>query len=188
MSRNFISKVRMKDRRQMKRFTGVIVLQVLVVFWVGWFMVCEVAAAEVCKYSDGRPGAVLRMEAKDYGIVLRYGDGPKKCDIYGARDVWVYEAGGRYYMHYDAAGEKGWLCSLAVSKDLVNWQKKGTILDLGKPGEEDSKGACYGVTYYDGKGWHMFYLGTPNTSKPPDRVPAFPYLTMKAKSNSPAGP
>ena len=48
----------MKDRRQMKRFTGVIVLQVLVVFWVGWFMVCEVAAAEVCKYSDGRPGAV----------------------------------------------------------------------------------------------------------------------------------
>ena len=34
----------------------------------------------------------------------------------------------------------------------------------------------------------MFYLGTPNTSKPPYRVPSFPYLTMKAKSSSPAGP
>jgi hypothetical protein len=34
----------------------------------------------------------------------------------------------------------------------------------------------------------MFYLGTPNTNPPPDRVPMFPYLTMKARSESPAGP
>ena len=140
------------------------------------------------EYSDGRPAATLRMDAKDHGIVLRYGDGPDKCDILGARDVWVFEAAGTYYMHYDAAGPKGWLCSLAVGKDLVTWKKRGPILDFGKPGQDDSKCACYGVTYYDGKQWHMFYLGTPNTSRPPNLVPSFPYLTMKARGGSPAGP
>ena len=131
---------------------------------------------------------MLRMNAKDHGIVLRYGDGPGKCDILGARDVWAFKDSGTYYMHYDAAGPKGWLCSLAVSKDLLTWKKKGPILDFGKPGEDDSKSASYGVTYHDGKQWHMFYLGTPNTSGPPNRVPAFPYLTMKAEAKSAAGP
>ena len=93
----------------------------------------HVSAAE-SKYRDGRPEATLRMDAKDHGIVLRYGDGPDRCDILGARDVWVFEADGTYYMHYDAAGPKGWLCSLAVSTDLVTWEKKGPILDFGRPG------------------------------------------------------
>ena len=34
----------------------------------------------------------------------------------------------------------------------------------------------------------MFYLGTPNVSPPPDLIPSFPYLTMKAKGKSAAGP
>ncbi|WP_339740978.1 hypothetical protein [uncultured Sunxiuqinia sp.] len=140
------------------------------------------------KYSDGRPAATLRMDAQDYGIVLKYGDGPEQCDILGARDVWVFEAEGTYYMHYDAAGSTGWLSSLATSKDLVNWEKRGPILEFGKSGEDDSKGACYGVTYKEGDQWHMFYLGTPNVSPAPDLVPSFPYLTMKAKGNSPEGP
>jgi predicted GH43/DUF377 family glycosyl hydrolase len=128
------------------------------------------------------------MDAKDQGIVLRYGDGPGKCDMLGARDVWVFEDDGAYYMHYDAAGPEGWLCALAVSKDLVNWEKKGPVLDLGKAGEDDSKSASYGVTYNDGSDWHMFYLGTPNVTPPPNLIPAFPYLTMKAKASGPAGP
>jgi predicted GH43/DUF377 family glycosyl hydrolase len=146
------------------------------------------ASAAAQPYSDSRPAATLRMDAKDHGIVLRYGDGPDPCDYLGARDVWVFEDNGTYYMHYDAAGPTGWLNSLAVSKDLLAWEKKGPILDLGKPGEDDSAGACYGVTYNDGTDWHMFYLGTPKAGSPPNRVPTFPYLTMKAKSNSPAGP
>jgi hypothetical protein len=151
-------------------------------------MSTSVLTATPQKYRDGRPAATLIMEAKDYGVVLRHGDGPEKCDILGARDVWVFEANGVHYMHYDAAGPKGWLCALAVSENLFTWENKGPILDLGKPDEDDSKSASYGVTYWDGKEWHMFYLGTPNTSKPPDLVPSFPYLTMKAKGNSPAGP
>ncbi|MFH1741894.1 MAG: hypothetical protein ABIH23_23065 [bacterium] len=140
------------------------------------------------EYGDGRPQADLRLEAKDQGVVLRHGDGPDQCDIYGARDVWVFEDRGTYYMHYDAAGPSAWLCSLATSKDLIHWEKKGPILELGAAGEDDSKSASYGITLFDDNQWHLFYLGTPNTSPPPNRVPSFPYLTMKAKSDSPAGP
>jgi predicted GH43/DUF377 family glycosyl hydrolase len=100
----------------------------------------------------------------------------------------VFEAAGTYYMHYDAAGPKGWLAALATSKDLIHWQKKGPVLELGKAGENDSASASYGTTFCDGGAWHMFYLGTPHTSPAPDLVPAFPYLTMKARSKSPAGP
>jgi predicted GH43/DUF377 family glycosyl hydrolase len=139
-------------------------------------------------YPDGRPAAGYRLDAEDYGVVLHHGDGPGRCDIYGARDVWVFEAGGTYYMHYDAAGPTGWLTSLAVSKDLIHWKKKGPLLSLGMPGDNDARSASYGVTFFDGRKWHMFYLGTPNATPPPDRVPAFPYLTMKAQSDSPAGP
>jgi len=140
------------------------------------------------RYRDGRPEATLRMNATDNGVVMRHGDGPDSCDIYGARDVWVFAANDTFYLHYDAAGPRGWLCALAVSADLVHWQKKGAVLELGAPGEDDSRSASYGTTYFDGNVWHMFYLGTPNTSRPPNRVPSFPYLTMKGISKSPSGP
>ena len=140
------------------------------------------------EYSDGRPQAALRLQARDQGVVLRHGDGPEQCDIYGARDVWVHEFEGTYYMHYDAAGPTAWLCSLAVSKDLQHWEKRGPILDLGAAYEEDSKSVSYGLPFCEGQEWHLFYLGTPNASPPPNRVPRFPYLTLKATGDSPQGP
>ena len=124
---------------------------------------------------------------KDAGVVLRHGDGPAQCDLYGARDVWVFEDGGKYYMHYDAAGPDAWLAALATSHDLVHWTKHGTVLQLGQPGDGDAKSASYGVTYFDAGVWHMFYLGTPHTTPPPDHIPAFPYLTMKATAARPEG-
>jgi hypothetical protein len=136
------------------------------------------------KYADGRPEATLKMDAKDHGIVLRFGDRPDKYDILGARDVWVFEDHGTYYMHYDAAGPKGWLSSLAIRKDLINWKKKDPILDFGKAGEDDSKSAAYGVTYLDSEQWHLVYLGTPNVSEALDLVPSFPYLTFHSKGSS----
>jgi predicted GH43/DUF377 family glycosyl hydrolase len=150
-----------------------------------------IAGAGLCgekRYPDGRPDAVLRYDAEDQGVVLPYGRCPGGCDKYGARDVWVFERDGRYYMHYDAAGETGWLTALATSRDLVHWTEKGTVLKLGAPGAEDSASASYGTTFFDGHTWHMFYLGTPHTTPAPDRIPSFPYLTMKARSTSPIGP
>jgi predicted GH43/DUF377 family glycosyl hydrolase len=150
---------------------------------IGWADQTLLAA-----YEDNRPEAKLRIEARDQGVVLKHGDGPGQCDVYGAREAIVFEADGRFYLHYDGAGLKGWLACLATSDDLVHWTKKGPVLDLGKPGEDDSGSAASPWVYFDGKIWHMFYLGTPNTTPPPDRIPSFPYLTMKARSQSPAGP
>ena len=146
------------------------------------------ASGPTSAYKDHRPVTRYRLDARDQGVVLRHGDGPGKCDYLGARDIWVFEDAGTYYMHYDAAGPAGWLAALATSKDLVHWEKKGPALELGKPDSEDSKSASYGVTYKDGRIWHMFYLGTPNVTPAPDFVPMFPYQTMKAKSQSPSGP
>lgn len=141
------------------------------------------------KYKDGRPECKYRMDAEDFGMVMAYGAGPDSCDLIGARDIWVFKADdSTFCMHYDAAGPRGWLSSLAVSKDLIHWEKRGPILQFGGKDDPDSKSASYGTTYYDGKKWHMFYLGTPNVSPAPDLIPSFPYLNMKAESGSPFGP
>ncbi len=101
-----------------------------IVFFSTILIFMSILSVRSQNYSDGRPVATLRMDAKDGGIVLRYGDGPDKCDLLGARDVWVFESEGNYYMHYDGAGIKGWLCCLAESKDLITWVKKGSVLEL----------------------------------------------------------
>ncbi len=134
-------------------------------------------------YPDGRPSATLRMEAEDQGAVLKHGDGPGQCDILGAREALIFEEKGVYHLFYDGAGPKGWLACLATSTDLKTWEKKGPVLDFGKPGEADSAAACSPWVYFDGKEWHMFYLGTPNASGAPDLVPSFPYLTLKARAS-----
>ena len=177
----------------MPRAKRELLLLLILTLFSGIAVRCRAAASGAQKpdtpapYEDGRPRATLRMNAQDYGVVLRHGGGPADYDAYGARDVWVFASRAMYYMHYDAAGPTGWLCALATSDDLVHWTKRGPALELGKAGSEDSASASYGITYFDGSAWQMFYMGTPHASPPPDRVPMFPYLTMKAQSASPSG-
>lgn len=102
--------------------------------------------------------------------------------------MWVWADGSTDYMHYDGAGTNGWLACLATSRDLVHWAKKGPILPLGPTGQDDSASASYGVTFFDCRRWHLFYLGTPHTTPAPDDIPAFPYLTLKATAPAAAGP
>lgn len=147
-----------------------------------------ISAENMIKYSDNRPSVKFRLDAEDTGIVFEHGNGPDSCDYLGARDIWVWKYKNTYYMHYDGAGPKGWLTCLAVSKDLYNWIPKGKTIDFGKPGTADCASSSYGTVYYDGNKWHMFYLGTPNTSSAPNYVPSFPYMTMKAESKSLFGP
>jgi hypothetical protein len=139
-------------------------------------------------YGDGRPAARYRLDAIDDGRVLRHGDGPGRCDALGAREAIVFAWKDDYFLHYDGAGPKGWLACLATSKDLRNWTKHGPVLDFGPQGQMDSASASSPWVYHDAGRWHMFYLGTPNTSPAPDLVPSFPYVTMKAQSRSPFGP
>ncbi|MEI6274846.1 MAG: hypothetical protein WCP08_02600 [Prolixibacteraceae bacterium] len=146
------------------------------------------AISELNNYPDKRPAVRFRLDAKDSGVVLKHGAGTDSCDYLGMRDVWVWEYKGTYYMHYDGAGLKGWLACLAVSSDLIKWETRGPALDFGVSSQKDCASASYGTTFFDGEKWHLFYLGTPNVTKKPDFIPAFPYLTMKAESNSPKGP
>jgi predicted GH43/DUF377 family glycosyl hydrolase len=139
-------------------------------------------------YKDGRPTAHKRMHCRDAGIVLRYGDGSDSCDEFGAREAIINKEGDTYYLFYDGAGRDGWRACLAESKDLTTWIKKGPILELGAPGANDAKSAAAPWVIKVNGHWHMFYLGTPNTTPPPDRIPAFPYLTMKATARSLKGP
>jgi hypothetical protein len=128
------------------------------------------------------------MPAVDRGVVLRHGDGPARCDAYGARDVLVWRPSDLWHMHYDGAGDDGWRLCLATSPDGVNWTKLGPVLPLGGPGSADSASASYGVPVSDGAGWHLFYMGTVNAQPPPERVPALPYMTLKARAIGPGGP
>lgn len=140
------------------------------------------------RYLDGRPAARWRMDFKDEGIVLRYGTGPDSCDTYGAREAVVVEEDGTYYLFYDGAGRQGWISCLAESRDLRNWKKFGTVLSLGDSTKKDYKSASSPWFIKEGNTWHMFYIGMRNTTPSPFRIPAFPYLTMKAKSASLKGP
>lgn len=143
---------------------------------------------EPAKYPDGRPAARWRLAARDAGRAFIHGRGPDKCDYLGARDLWVYEGRGVYYLTYDGAGPKGWLACLATSTNLTDWTPRGPVLDFGPSGSDDSASASYGTTYFDGRKWHMFYLGTPHMTPAPDFIPSFPYLTLKACGDSPVGP
>jgi len=140
------------------------------------------------RYLDDRSTAKYRMDAEDVGVVLPYNNGPYSCDILGAREAIINKDGDTYYLFYDGAGPKGWLACLATSKNLVTWEKKGKIIDFGKKGDPDQAGACSPWIIKEGNTWHMFYLGTPNTTPAPDYIPAFPYLTLKARSERIKGP
>lgn len=139
-------------------------------------------------YLDGRPTANIRLRIQDHGVVLPYGTQPDQCDYLGARDMWVFEADGTFHIFYDGAGPEGWRCCHATSADLVNWEVRGPILELGEPGMPDSAYAGYGATLFENGKWHFFYVACEQTSPAPNRIPAMPYENLKAESSSPYGP
>jgi hypothetical protein len=140
------------------------------------------------RYPDGRPVPTFRLPARDAGIIVRRGRGDDAFDALTIREAQITLHAGTYYLNYDAPGPRGWHTCLATSTDLRTWQKKGPVLEPGAPGEPDSACACSPWTIFDGTRWHLFYVGTPNASPPPERVPGFPYLTLHATGPSPAGP
>lgn len=142
----------------------------------------------MAQYPDGRPTAVRRLDATDSGPIIRHGQGPANCDQLGAREAICFRFKSRYYLHYDGAGPTGWRACLAVSHHLRYWDLKGPVLDLGDPGQDDAGTASSPWTVYDGKQWHMFYVGSRTASPAPNRIPAVPYFTLAARSAHPQGP
>jgi predicted GH43/DUF377 family glycosyl hydrolase len=166
----------------MNRLNGLLLVELFVM------LAEQILAVPPPSYIDGRPQAIRRLEVRDQGVVLKHGGGPSDCDMRGAREAIVFEQKGIYYLHYDGAGPRGWLACLATSKDLLHWTKHGPVLDFGPKGWMDSASASAPWVYFDGKEWHMFYMGTPNVTPAPNFIPSFPYLTMKAHSQAPEGP
>lgn len=146
------------------------------------------ARQAVTGYSDGRPVGRLRLEARDAGRILRHGDGPARCDLLGAREASVIEHDGVFHLYYDGAGPDGWLACLATSRDLKTWTKHGARLSLGAPGTDDGGTAASPWLIREGDVWHMFYVGCKASTPAPDHIPMAPYFTLKARSESPAGP
>lgn len=144
--------------------------------------------ALLAQYPDRRPAAGLRLDAIDSGPIIRHGQGPDRCDYLGAREAICFRFKGTYYLHYDGAGPTGWRACLAVSRDLRRWDLKGPVLDLGESGQDDAGTASSPWTVFDGKWWHMFYVGSRTTSPAPNRIPAVPYFTLAARSLHPQGP
>jgi len=143
-------------------------------------------ALDTSQYCDGRPSAILRMEATDQGVVLEHGGGPEGCDALCIREAIISREGDVYHLFYDGASKDGWRVCLATSRDLITWEKKGPLLELGKPGEMDSYAAVSPWVIRENNEWHMFYIGTPNGKDV--GIPLFPYLTFKARSHSLGGP
>lgn len=139
-------------------------------------------------YCDGRTTCEIRLDAVDTGIVFEYGHAPDQSDYLGAREPWIFEHEGLFYMTYDGAGRDAWLACLATSRNLVDWERHGPLIECGLPGTQDSATASYGTVFFHEDKWHMFYLGSPNASPAPDNIPMFPYLTLKAEADSPYGP
>lgn len=151
-------------------------------------MVFAVVVPLARTYPDGRPATSLRLEAYDAKRILVHGEGPDQSDYLGSREAICFRSGNTYYLHYDGAGPTGWRACLAISKDLKSWKLKGPVLNLGAPGEDDAGTASSPWTIFDGRWWHMFYVGSRTTTPPPNRIPSVPYFTLAARSRYPSGP
>jgi hypothetical protein len=135
----------------------------------------------------------LRLPVVDRGPVLRHGSAPGGVDSLGAREAIVFTdpaEPSRLLMHYDGAGQRGWLACLADSTDGGGtWTRRGQVLPLGKPGSYDSASASSPWVVQDDAGrWHMFYLGARKATAAPRRIPIAPYTTLHATATSPRGP
>jgi hypothetical protein len=154
--------------------------------------IAAIATVLACSTAGpGQAGPARLAGVTDAGIVLRHGDQP--YDRYGAREAIVFAdpaQPGRLLMHYDGAGEQGWLAAAAESLDSgQTWGKLGLRLQLGAAGRPDSASASSPWVKRGIDGWwRMYYLGTSRASSPPNRIPTPPYRTLLADAPSADGP
>jgi len=120
------------------------------------------AVPPAATYRDGWPAAKYRLDAQDHGVVLRHGDGPGRCDILGARDVWLFEpANQTWFLFTNHVGLDGFEYTDAVwaywSKDLNRWDPahKAVVLD---------RSNC---------SWSKHIIGLPSVVRVGDRLALF---------------
>ncbi|ALJ01745.1 glycosylase (plasmid) [Rufibacter tibetensis] len=103
-----------------------------------------------------------------YGLVLMPSNNSKKTDC-----PTVFRKGNKWYMTYLVFDGRGYETWLAESKDLLNWEHKGTIMSFSKDTTlwdahqkagylalQDYKwGGNYKLNKYDGKYWMSYFGG-----------------------------
>ena len=117
---------------------------------------------------------------KDYLTPYKYGkpimspSGKEgEFDRYGVDNMRICRHNGKFYMFYIGFDGKGYRTAVAVSEDLLHWERKGVVLDAGSGRPWDTNGRavscllCYIDLYgnrelikKDGKYW-MFYHAYP---------------------------
>ena len=123
---------------------------------------------------------ILQDNFNDYITPYKYGSpilapsGEEGAfDRFGVDNMRICWHNGKFYCFYIGFDGKGYRTALAVSEDLLHWEKKGVILDAGSGREWDNSGRAissllcdvdvYGkreLIKYDGKYW-MFYHAYP---------------------------
>lgn len=73
----------------------------------------------------------------------------------------LYLSEGYYYAVYTGFDGESYRCGLLRSKDLLDWEKQGMILDTGKEGEFDAGSAGAGIAFKWQDKFYMFYTGFP---------------------------
>ena len=149
----------------------------------------QIIPTEPVIYSDGRPSPNWRLPALDNGVIFNYNAAPNGTDVKGARDAFIYQENGTYYMTYDGAGADYWTVNEATSTNLTDWTKLGKVLDKGPAGKPDSATVAYGTIYKTptDSAYYMFYLGTQVKAGQPTNVPLPPYVSLRAKGPTPTG-
>lgn len=122
----------------------------------------------------------LEEKFKDYLTPYKYGKpvlAPSgvegEFDRFGVDNLRIVSHGGKFYMFYIGFDGTGYRTALAVSDDLLHWEKKGIVLDKGSKNPWDTNGRAvsslfcnpdlYGkqeLIKYDGK-YIMFYHAYP---------------------------
>ncbi len=115
-------------------------------------------------------------------LLLRHDREVGGYGAWGIRNPVIFEENGVYHLFYDGAALAGARNCLAISRDLVHWERKGVSIEVGEPGKPDAGYTCSPWFFKEGDEWHMFYLSNDKLSL------ATPYLTFKAKGPSLAGP
>jgi len=73
----------------------------------------------------------------------------------------LYQKNDYYYATYTGYDGESYRCGLLRSEDLLNWERLGIILDVGKEGDFDWGSAGGGVVFKLKGEFYMFYTGYP---------------------------
>jgi len=97
------------------------------------------------------------------GVVIPLGSAGEIDDVYTASPS-VIEKNDKIYCYYSGSDGTKYRKALAISKDGMNFVKKGVIIPLGAPGEIDDNGVAYGHVLIFNNKFYFYYEARDGTN------------------------